>query len=64
MYSTRVTQQLQTTTNNWLAKTNQDTLIYTAEECQELRKLLQFHEYRYYVLNEPLIADYEYYQLY
>ncbi len=26
----------------------------------ELRAILQFHEYRYYILNEPLISDYEY----
>lgn len=64
MYSTGLTQQLQSTTSDWLSKTNPDTFIHTAEECQQLRKLLQFHEYRYYVLNEPLISDYEYDQLY
>ena len=31
---------------------------------EELRNVLRFHEYRYYVLTEPLIADYEYDQLY
>ena len=30
----------------------------------DLRKLLRFHEYRYYVLNDPLISDFEYDQLY
>lgn len=29
-----------------------------------LRDVLRFHEYRYYVLNEPLLSDYEYDQLY
>ncbi len=29
-----------------------------------LRNVLRFHEYRYYVVNEPLISDYEYDQLY
>ena len=29
-----------------------------------LKKLLKFNEYQYYVLNEPLISDYEYDQLY
>ncbi len=29
-----------------------------------LRNVLRFHEHRYYVLNDPLIADYEYDQLY
>ncbi|HEX8677082.1 MAG TPA: NAD-dependent DNA ligase LigA, partial [Segetibacter sp.] len=31
---------------------------------ENLRKVLQFHEYRYYVLNDPLISDTEYDQLY
>lgn len=31
---------------------------------EQLRSLLRFHEYRYYVLDSPLIADYEYDQLY
>lgn len=30
----------------------------------ELGDLLRFHEYRYYVLHDPLISDYEYDQLY
>ncbi len=30
----------------------------------ELRDALRFHEHRYYVLNEPLISDFEYDQLY
>ena len=29
-----------------------------------LREVLRFHEYRYYVMDSPLIADYEYDQLY
>ena len=64
MYSTGLTQQLQSATSDWLPKITQETFMNTAEECQQLRKLLQFHEYRYYVLNEPLISDYEYDQLY
>ncbi|HLL42206.1 MAG TPA: NAD-dependent DNA ligase LigA [Segetibacter sp.] len=34
------------------------------EIVENLRKVLQFHEYRYYVLNDPLISDTEYDQLY
>lgn len=30
----------------------------------ELRKLIRYHEWRYYVLNDPVISDYEYDQLY
>jgi len=31
---------------------------------ESLRNVLRFHEYRYYILNDPLISDYEYDQLY
>lgn len=34
------------------------------ELIEDLRKALQFHEYRYYVLNDPLITDTEYDQLF
>jgi len=30
----------------------------------DLRDVLRFHEHRYYILNEPLISDFEYDQLY
>lgn len=64
MYSSGLTQQLQSATSHWLSKISQEIFIDTVEDCQQLRKILQFHEYRYYVLNEPLISDYEYDQLY
>ncbi len=35
-----------------------------AKDAELLRDVLRFHEYRYYVLDAPLIADYEYDQLY
>ncbi len=31
---------------------------------EELKTVLHFHEHRYYILNDPLISDYEYDQLY
>lgn len=31
---------------------------------EELRKLIRYHDYRYYVLNQPEISDYEYDQLF
>ena len=31
---------------------------------QELRQQIRFHDYQYYVLNNPIISDYEYDQLY
>jgi DNA ligase (NAD+) len=35
-----------------------------SEFLEQLRNVLQFHEYRYYILNDPLISDSEYDQLY
>ena len=34
------------------------------EQLHEIRHLLSFHEHRYYVLNEPVISDTEYDELY
>ena len=34
------------------------------KQVDDIRRALRFHEYRYYVLNDPLIADQEYDQLY
>jgi len=64
MHSSGLTQQLQSLTSDWLSKIDQKILIDTVEDCQQLRKMLQFHEYRYYILSEPLISDFEYDQLY
>lgn len=36
----------------------------TTNDIEELREVLKFHEYRYYVLADPLISDYEYDSLY
>src|SRR5437762_11931562 len=35
-----------------------------ASKIEGLRDALRFHEYRYYILNDPLISDYEYDQLF
>jgi len=37
---------------------------FAEQEMQNLRELIVFHEWRYYVKNEPLIADWEYDRLY
>ncbi len=36
----------------------------TDSDIETLRDALRFHEHRYYILNDPLIADFEYDQLY
>lgn len=51
---TRLSQQ-------WLKHTGQ---ALTLPQVEELRQVLRFHEHRYYVLNDPLLADAEYDQLY
>ena len=62
MYSISQTQSLQSFTKQLLAlPLNANATI---EQVEQLKELLQFHEYRYYVVNEPFIADYEYDQLY
>lgn len=48
---------LNTMTQYWLQPDNQP---QSPEETQQLRTVLQYHEHRYYVLNDPLISDYEY----
>ena len=35
-----------------------------AAQAEELRRLLVYHEWRYYILNDPVVSDYEYDQLY
>lgn len=62
MYSIDSTKQLQQTTTDLLQLLNSHGIDATKTE--PLRNVLRFHEYRYYVLNDPLISDFEYDQLY
>jgi len=59
MYSKESTKKLQTATNSFLKKSS-----ILPGEIDLLRNILRFHEYRYYILNDPLISDFEYDQLY
>ena len=62
MYDKEQTQHWQSITNDWLkVSKNQAADIHNIEE---LRNILRFHEYRYYVENNPLISDGEYDRLY
>lgn len=63
MYSTGQTKSLQQLSVDLLEKINQEK-IDPARDIQDLREVLRFHEYRYYVINDPLVADVEYDQLY
>jgi DNA ligase (NAD+) len=57
MYDKAQIQALQQITKQFLATP-------LSIELPILKKVLQFHEYQYYVVNAPLISDYEYDQLY
>ena len=61
MYNKEQTQQLQQQTISFLKHIDKG---IDAPKIDELRSVLRFHEYRYYVMNDPLIADAEYDQLY
>ena len=60
MYNDAQTKQLQQHTAD-LLKSNTPC---QAGNVDTFRKILRFHEYRYYVQNDPLISDYEYDTLY
>ena len=62
MYSQGQTKDLQKATGALLKKNSSATI--SKNEIELLRDAIRFHEYRYYVLNDPLISDYEYDQLY
>jgi DNA ligase (NAD+) len=55
---------LQALTSQLLADLTNNRLEYSDQEMTDLRQVLRFHEYRYYVLNEPLISDGEYDRLF
>ena len=59
MYNPQQVKELQTATLKWLKDKNP-----SAKNVEELRNILRFHENRYYVMNDPLISDYEYDMLY
>ena len=45
-------------------KKKTDQFLKTGAKADELRDVLRFHEYRYYILNDPLVSDAEYDLLY
>jgi len=62
MYSKETTNKLQKLTTELIKK--QAAGSVTKKELDPLRDVLRFHEHRYYILNDPLISDYEYDQLF
>lgn len=61
MYNKEQTQHLQQQTLSFLNDSDEH---IEAAPVNLLRQVLRFHEYRYYILNDPLIADAEYDRLY
>ena len=59
MYSKEQTKKLQAETTALLKKKE-----IAAKDIESVRDALRFHEHRYYILNDPLISDFEYDQLY
>lgn len=55
MYSKKDTQHLQKYSKDFL-----ETTTIPPASIDQLREVLRFHEYRYYVMDEPLLADGEY----
>jgi DNA ligase (NAD+) len=51
---------LQALTSQLMGAITNNRLEWSEQEIINLRQVLRFHEYRYYVLNEPLISDGEY----
>ncbi|HXB92022.1 MAG TPA: NAD-dependent DNA ligase LigA [Puia sp.] len=62
MYSSDQIQTLQKLTTALLAPAREHTL--GKARLGELKEVLRFHEYRYAILNDPLISDFEYDTLY
>lgn len=61
MYTAEQTKVLQDQSKDILSKLNNSV---TFNDLALLKQVLRFHEYRYYVLNDPLLSDYEYDLLY
>lgn len=62
MYSKETTKSLQSLTDELLKKKNAGSIL--KKDIDRLRDALRFHEYRYYIMNDPLISDFEYDQLF
>lgn len=56
MYNPEQTKELQEITNGFLKRELAD--------LEQLRAVIRFHEFRYYIQNDPLISDFEYDSLY
>ena len=61
MYNKQQTIALQNKTTEWISKINAANASEIGKDnIENLRNCLRFHEYRYYVMTNPLISDFEY----
>ena len=58
MYATSQIKELQSLTTEYLQLA--DKKETGKIDIEKLRSVLRFHEYRYYIVSDPLIADYEF----
>jgi DNA ligase (NAD+) len=56
------TKSIQAKTQSFLKAAKENSV--NADQVEELREVLRFHEHRYYIENDPLVSDYEYDLLY
>ncbi len=61
-YTTKQQQEFYETSKKYLDHPNADSL--SPADLPVLENLARFHEYRYYVLDDPMLSDFEYDQLY
>jgi DNA ligase (NAD+) len=64
MYTADQVKKLQKETTQWLGLKESALSAKHIAEIDVLRSILRFHEYRYYVQNDPLISDFEYDSIY
>ena len=62
MFQAEDIKRLQEESKSFLGKSNNDQFLI--EHIDKLRDCIRFHEHRYYVMNDPLIADAEFDKLY
>ncbi len=61
MYSKDESKKLQKSTDLFLKEVDKG---ISEKKIETLRDVLRFHEYRYYILNDPLLSDFEYDRLF
>ncbi len=64
MYSTADQRALYDLSKQLLAGQPTDLFATSASRAADLRRALRYHEWKYYVQNDPVVSDYEYDQLY